>query len=138
LSAALLLASLGRTPRRRAYLGSAAALGILQMLLLVVHQYLPALFILVGLGFSMIFFTTLSNTVLQTSTPDMLRGRVMSVYTTVFVGSTPLGSLFAGGIAENWGVGAAFFACGVAALGMALVGIPLSRGSAKTVAPIRP
>ncbi len=128
LSAALLLASLGRIPRRRAYLASAGGLGILQMLLLGVHQYWLALLILVGIGFSMIFFTTLSNTVLQTSTPDGLRGRVMSVYTTVFVGTTPLGSLFAGTIAEMWGVGMAFFACGLSALLMALVGIPLSRG----------
>jgi MFS family permease len=127
LSAALLLASLGRVPRWRVYLGAAAALGILQMLLLGVHQYVLALPVLAGVGFSMIFFTTLSNTVLQTSTPDALRGRVMSVYTTVFVGSTPLGSLFAGGIAENWGVGAGFFACGAISLCMALVGIPLSR-----------
>ena len=40
-----------------------------------------------------------TNTIIQLTVPDELRGRVMSVYTTVFAGTTPIGSLFAGGIA---------------------------------------
>ncbi len=128
LAAALLLAYLGQVPRRQLVLGSAAALGLLQILLADVQSFLLAVPLLAGIGFAMIFFTTLANTVLQTSTPDVLRGRVMSVYTTVFVGSTPVGSLFAGALAERWGVGSAFLAGGLLAVLAAVIGFPLSRG----------
>lgn len=127
LVAALLLAYLGQAPRRQLVLGAAAALGLFEILLAGVQQFLPAVPLMMGIGFAMIFFTTLSNTALQISTPDALRGRVMSVFTTVFVGSTPLGSLFAGALAETWGVGAAFLAGGAISLAAALIGFPLSR-----------
>jgi MFS family permease len=128
LLAALLLAYLGQAPRRTLVLGSAVALGLLQILLAGIQQYLLAVVVLAGLGFAMIVFTTLSNTALQLSTPDALRGRVMSVFTTVFVGSTPIGSLFVGALAQQWGVGAAFIAGGLISVIAALIGIPLSRG----------
>ena len=40
--------------------------------------------------------------------PDQLRGRVMSLYVLVFAGSSPIGGLFAGGVAELWGAPAGF------------------------------
>ncbi len=113
LLAALLLAFLGPSPRRRLVLGAAAGLGLLQMAMPMVRQFLLAVPVLAALGFFMILLTTLSNTVLQTSTPNALRGRVMSLYATVFAGTTPIGSLFAGAIAERWGAGASFFAGGL-------------------------
>ncbi len=128
LAAALLLAYLGQPPRRQMVLGAAASMGLLQLLLGGVEQYSAAILLLGGIGFSMILFTTLSNTALQTSTPDDLRGRVMSVYATVFVGSTPFGSLFVGAIAEHRGVGAALELCGLITVVAALIGFRLSRG----------
>ena len=74
-------------------------------------------------GFAIIFFTTLANTVLQMTTPDALRGRVMSVYTTVFVRTTPLGNLLVGGLAEARGVGAAFLLGGAVSVAAALGGL---------------
>ena len=44
-----------------------------------------------------------ANTTIQLAVPDELRGRVMSVYTTVFVGSTPFGGLLMGWIAPASG-----------------------------------
>ena len=105
LAAALLLAFLPQTPRPEFLLASAAALGVTELALAAVCQYSPALIILGGTGFAMVFFTTLANTVLQRVTPDALRGRVMSVFATVFAGTTPLGSLFAGGLTQNGGWG---------------------------------
>ncbi len=128
LVAALIVATLGRASKRRFVIVAAAGIGILEMALVLVRQFPPAMVTLAGVGFAMIFFTTLSNMVLQTSVPDHLRGRVMSVYTTVFAGTTPFGSLFAGSIAESWGAGAAFFAGGVISLIGAGVGLALSRG----------
>lgn len=56
--------------------------------------------VVVGWGFMMIMNN--SNAMMQTQIPDHLRGRVMSVYTLVFFGSMPLGSLFAGSFAQKF------------------------------------
>ena len=66
--------------------------------------------LILGAGyFSMLMINTINATV-QANTPDALRGRVMSFYVTVFAGSAPVGGLFAGAVAEAWGVPAAFLA----------------------------
>jgi Transmembrane secretion effector len=54
-----------------------------------------------------------TNTIIQLTVPDDLRGRVMSVYTTVFAGTTPIGSLLAGGLASVLGVGPTLVLAGV-------------------------
>lgn len=55
-----------------------------------------AMVILAATGFAASVTTATANTVVQTDSPDDLRGRVMSVYMTVFAGSAPFGSLMAG------------------------------------------
>ena len=54
-----------------------------------------------------------ANTTIQLAVPDELRGRVISVYTTVFVGSTPVGGLLMGWIASAFGVPASLAVAGV-------------------------
>jgi len=44
-----------------------------------------------------------SNTIVQAMSPDALRGRVMAVYSMMFMGMAPFGALFAGSIAERIG-----------------------------------
>lgn len=44
-----------------------------------------------------------TNTIVQSRVPDALRGRVMAVYATMFMGVQPIGSLIAGGIAKRIG-----------------------------------
>jgi MFS family permease len=66
--------------------------------------WLPlSLLFMVFLGVAMIFVANLSNATIQSIVPDSLRGRVMGVYTTVFMGSMPLGALLLGTIAEHAG-----------------------------------
>jgi predicted MFS family arabinose efflux permease len=48
-----------------------------------------------------------ANSLVQVTVPGPLRGRVMSVYTTVFSGSTPIGNGLTGGIGGLWGTPAA-------------------------------
>lgn len=127
LAAAVLLAFVGRTPRPQLLLVSAGILGLTEIALAPVRQFNLALILLAGTGFAMIFFTTLANTVLQQATPDALRGRVMSVYTTVFAGTTPLGSLFIGWLAEARGLGAAFLAGGAISVAAVIAVFALSR-----------
>ena len=42
-----------------------------------------------------------SNTLIQAMVPDALRGRVMAVYSMMFMGMAPFGALFAGWLAER-------------------------------------
>ncbi len=51
----------------------------------------------------MIVYSSMSNSVVQTFTPGYLRGRVMSLYLWVFLGTSPLGSLLFGAIEQAWG-----------------------------------
>jgi MFS family permease len=79
-----------------------------------------ALALLGCLGFGMIVYMTNANTTLQLTTPDELRGRVMSIWTLVSFGMAPLGSLIAGAIAERWGAPTAL---GFGGLVCALAGV---------------
>jgi len=54
-------------------------------------------------GFGMVMQNATSNTLVQTLTPDELRGRVMGVYSLVFIGLAPLGSLFYGFLGQCFG-----------------------------------
>ena len=68
---------------------------------------LALLFMLVA-GAGGITMAVTANTTIQTTVPDHLRGRAMSIYTTTFAGSVPTGGLLAGWVASTWGVQAAF------------------------------
>lgn len=58
-----------------------------------------SLILLVPVGFSMMTQMSSSNTLIQAMVPDDLRGRVMSVYSMMFMGMAPLGALLAGSLA---------------------------------------
>jgi MFS family permease len=58
---------------------------------------------LLVLGFAATVQMAATNTVVQHRVPDELRGRVMAVYATMFMGVQPLGSLLAGGVAKRIG-----------------------------------
>ena len=82
----------------------------------------------VGLG--MIVQLATSNTVLQTIVDDDKRGRVMSLYTTAFMGMAPFGSLFSGAVAHQIGVQLTTICGGIICLGGGLlfaVRIPVLR-----------
>lgn len=59
--------------------------------------------ILVPLGFCMITAMASSNTLIQSMVPDHLRGRVMAVYSMMFMGMAPFGALAAGTVAGRLG-----------------------------------
>jgi MFS family permease len=59
--------------------------------------------LLVPTGFSMMVQMAASNTLVQMMVPDALRGRVMAVYSMMFMGMAPLGALLAGLLADRLG-----------------------------------
>jgi MFS family permease len=79
------------------------------------HAVLTGVAFAVTSFFYMIFMASVNST-MQLNATNEYRGRVMSVYTLVVAGSTPLGNLFAGAIAERFSVRAAFIACGAVIL----------------------
>ncbi len=72
-------------------------------------------------GFALTMMTQMAstNTLLQTLVPDRLRGRVMAVYSMMFMGMAPLGALLAGTLAENLGAPFAVALGGVVCLAAA-------------------
>ncbi len=67
-------------------------------------SWLPLSLILMGLlGTASILILNLANATIQSLAPDALRGRVMGVYSTTFMGAIPIGALLLGSIAEHAG-----------------------------------
>jgi MFS family permease len=54
------------------------------------------------------------NTIVQSIVDENMRGRVVSIYSTLFIGSAPIGHLAAGWLAEHIGAPRTFTVCGVA------------------------
>lgn len=73
-------------------------------------------------GFAMITQNVTTNSLIQTTVPDFLRGRIMSIYVLVFMGMFPLGSLQAGSVAQvlgaPWAVRIGAVICGLFALAL--------------------
>ncbi len=105
---AIALASLNRTRPPMALILTAALVtsaGVFS--LSAVRHFWVAAAVLAVAGFTQIVFMASCNTTIQVTAPDHLRGRVMSLYALVFVGTHPFGALLIGGLAEQWGVGSA-------------------------------
>jgi MFS family permease len=76
--------------------------------------------LLLATGIGFMIAMAASNTLLQTLVDDDKRGRVMSFYTMAFMGTTPFGSLLAGGLASRIGAPATLVLGGVGCLAAAL------------------
>ncbi|HTX79357.1 MAG TPA: MFS transporter [Longilinea sp.] len=81
---------------------------------------IPAMVLLVGIGWSLMWVTNNANSLIQTGIPDEMRGRVMSVYAVVVQGGGPLGSLVIGGITSVSNAPLSAIVCGIMLLGFAL------------------
>lgn len=72
------------------------------MILFAITGWLPlALVLLFGTGWSFMTQANTSNALVQSEVPDQLRGRVMSIYTMIFFGGMPIGSLLIGQVAAQ-------------------------------------
>lgn len=121
LTAAGLLAAVGRSEPWVIVLGG-GLLGALEVAFGFSGSFPLSLVLLYGVGLGGIAMTATANSTIQLSTPDRLRGRVLSVYTTIFAGSTPLGSLAVGAIAGAAGAPVAAAAGGLVSLAAAIAG----------------
>jgi MFS family permease len=114
------LAVSGGLPRSSRLVGGALALGLAEILLGLTNLFPVSVLLMIVVGFGGITMAATANTMIQLNVPDALRGRAMSVYTTVFAGSTPIGGLLFGWLASVAGVAFAVAAGGVGALAVGL------------------
>ncbi len=104
LLAALTVATAGQAfPSRVLALGGVWIFSVALALFAFNRNLYLALVLLAISGFGIVLYFSTSNTVLQTIVPDEMRGRVMGIWTLVFGGMMPLGSLQAGFIGDLLG-----------------------------------
>jgi len=117
-----------RRPLARLIFGGGAAFLALAFALGFVRSPLVAFPLVAAIGFfSMLMINTI-NVMVQNSVPDALRGRVMSLYVTVFAGSAPVGGLFAGAAAQAFGASVAFSLGAALAIGVLILAWSRMRG----------
>ncbi len=108
------------------------ALGVFGTGLIALSQsriFMLSLSLMLLTGFGMMALMASNNTILQTIVDDDKRGRVMSLYTTSFLGVAPFGSLLAGALASRVGAPATLMYGGI----VCLLAVALFAGKVPTV-----
>lgn len=114
LCAALLVAATSHSALSKWYLWiPPPIMGIVVIIMGFSNSFLSITLLIFLTGFLFVSFSSNSNSTIQIASSDRFRGRVMSIYTLVFAGSTPLGNLYAGFFADRFGPRAGFLACGI-------------------------
>ncbi|MDN5570830.1 MAG: MFS transporter [Propionibacteriaceae bacterium] len=107
--------------------GTAAAFGAV-MILLSLMGWLPAFMaVLMVTGLFAVSFNAMANASVQLEADPAVRGRVMSLYFVLMMGTTPLGSLLTGWITDTWGAPAALQVSGLICV-LATAGCALASG----------
>lgn len=123
LTGAIILTLTGNTARKGIVMATS---GILFSIALLIFSFSETLW----LSYTMLFFVGLgainqlatANSILQLLVPDELRGRVMSAFTTVFLGMSPLGNFTVGILAHYTGTQMALLtSAGLCLIGTLLV-----------------
>ena len=97
--------ALRRSPRGlgRWIAGSAMGFGAALIAFSLSRSFMLSVLIMLPVGFTLMVEMASSNTLIQMMIPDALRGRVMSVYSMMFMGMAPFGAFFGGAIAHRLG-----------------------------------
>ena len=124
---ALGAAALGRASWKALILGSAGFSGAM-LLLAPVRNAVIAGALLFVIGFCFSTWTANSQSILQLTAPDRLRGRVLGLYLFAFAGLAPIGGLLAGWLADVGGTQLAFAVAGAAGLTVTALAVAQARG----------
>ena len=117
LAGALLAATFAKASWRALVLGSAGFSTTL-LALAPVSSVWPAAVLLFLTGVCFTTWTANSQSIVQLTAPDHLRGRVLSIYLFAFGGFAPVGGLLAGWLADVGGTELAFLVAGLACMAM--------------------
>jgi len=108
-------------------LGSVAVFGVLSVAAAAAPTLALEMVVLAPLGLASIAFLATANSTVQLGSSPELRGRVMALYGLVFLGSTPLGGLLSGWMADRFGPRSIMLLAGVSSLAAAGVAAVLMR-----------
>src|SRR5699024_2051050 len=96
-------------PRVRLILAAALGFGLASGLMALMPTYTTYAIMTVPVGFASLTMLTAANATVQMSTSPIMRGRVMSLYMMITLGTRPLGAPIVGFVAEQlgprWSVG---------------------------------
>lgn len=118
---ALLTGARGRTDARL-IAGAALAFGLLALLAALMPSLALEIPVLALLGASAVTFAASINSSLQLAVQPQMRGRVMALYSVVFLGSTPIGGPLAGWLSQTYDPRVALLLAAAAGLLAAWVG----------------
>ncbi|HVL25161.1 MAG TPA: MFS transporter [Thermomicrobiales bacterium] len=110
------------TTTPRMLVTSASLFGVSVLLAAIAPTLALAIGAMVIVGFFSINFTSLGNVTLQLESAPEMQGRVMSLWSIAFLGTTPIGGPLMGSIGEHVGARAALGIGGIAALVAAALG----------------
>jgi len=99
---ALIIAGRQKPTRKFIYF-FAAVFGVMDIAISFSRSYVFTIIFLVSLGIASIAYIASTNTSLQMNSPKELRGRIMGLYVVIFAGSTPIGAMFTGFMADLLG-----------------------------------
>jgi MFS family permease len=131
-AAGSLVAALAATGRRtrpaaRTVILSGLAFGALETAAAWSPGFTSALVLLALTGFASLYFAQAANHRIQLGSDPAFRGRVMALYTLILQGSTPLGALMVGWLAQQLGARAGLLAGGLVSGAAALVALAVDR-----------
>lgn len=111
-----------------------AGFGISLILFAVSKSFWISVLLLLPVGYFIMLQMASSNTLIQVMVPDELRGRVMALYSMMFMGMAPLGALLGGALSDRLGAPMTVAVGGVASIAAAWwfgMKLPKIRGEAR-------
>jgi MFS family permease len=112
---ALASAGWGRTSAR-GLRWTCLAFGAVNLLAAAAPALTIALVVMAGVGVANIIFNTVARTLLLLRSDPAMRGRVMALYSLVFLGSAPIGAPIAGLVCQAWGARGGLVLAGLTAI----------------------
>lgn len=127
-----LLAARRAHPRLRMIVIASILFGVMEGALALSPGYWWFAALSIPLGLVSLTLITSANSVVQLSTPPELRGRVMAIYSMIFLGSTPIGAPIVGWVGEVFG---ARWSLGIGAITCIIVGLIVGAWGRKHLRP---
>jgi MFS family permease len=120
---AIAMANRQTEPTLRRLAGFSAAFGVFLVVAGWAPTFVLALISMAPVGYVSMLFAITANSTLQRFTRADMRGRVMALYTTIFLGSTAIGGPITGWVAETWSTRATLVASGAVAVAAGLIAL---------------
>jgi MFS family permease len=115
-------------PNGRLLAGSAMAFGVAILAAAAAPTLAAEMVVIAAVGVVSIAFISTANSILQLRSRDDMRGRIMALYSVVFLGVTPIGAPVVGFVAERFGPRAGLVLGGAATLLAGLAAAWAARG----------